>query len=99
MTSYDCILYGAVVRTAVVGVMSGVLYGAVAVQQWLAQRCVCAATVRAAVVDVTCALLMISVGALSCHTTHNQMHMRNKARWRETVVEGSTMRQLVRERT
>ena len=41
-------LDGAVVRAAVVGVVSGVLYGSAVVQQWLAQQCVCvcAATIR-----------------------------------------------------
>ena len=34
-------LDGAVVRAAVVGVVSGVVYGSAVVQQWLAQQCVC----------------------------------------------------------
>jgi hypothetical protein len=69
------------ISAAVVAVMSGVLYGAAVVQQWLAQQCVCAATVGAATVGVTCALngasncAWLSVGALNCPVaTHSQMY-------------------------
>ena len=83
------VLYGGVVSAAVVvgatvvGVMIGVLCGAVVVQHWFAQQCVCAATVGATAVGVTCALdgasnrVWRSVGTLdsvlSCRATHNQL--------------------------
>ena len=51
-------------------VVNGLLYVAAAVQQWLAQQCVCATTVGAATMDVTCASggvsnrVWLSVGTL-----------------------------------
>ena len=80
------VLYGVVVvQQWSVGVMGGVLYGAAIVQQWFTwHNSMCAATVGAAAVDVTCAFggasnrAWLSVGTLdgglSCRATHSPMN-------------------------
>ena len=89
-----------------VGLISGVLYGAAVVQQWPAQQCVCAVTDGVATVGVTCALngasnrAWLSVGALKCPVAqHTVRCMRNKARRCETLTEADAMLQLVRKQT
>jgi len=83
--------------------MSGVLYGAAVVQQWLAQQCVCAATLGATTVGGTCALngasnrAWLSVGALNRPVArHTVRCRRNKARRCEMLTEEDTIWQLVR---
>ena len=81
-----------------VGVVSGVLYGAAVVQHWSAQQCVCAIAVGVATVGVTCALngapnrAWLSVGGLNCPVAQHIIRcMWNKARQCETLAEKDTM--------
>ena len=89
------------ISVPLVGVVSGVLYDASIVKLWLAQQAnnVCAATVGATTIGVTCVLngassrAWLNVGALkNCPVARHTIRcMRNKARRCETLIEEGTM--------